>query len=181
MNAVLVFKILHIIGFVSWFAGLFYLVRIFVYHKEALNKGEIEAEILSRQFIKMENRVYRIICNPGMMITWTFGLLMIHQLGVEWLEISKWIYVKIFFVFALTIYHLYCKRLMQNLEKGASEKSSMNFRYLNEIPTVLLAIIVSYAVFKNDTNPITLLLSILGLIAFIVAATVLYKKLRKDD
>ena len=83
-------KSLHIIGFVSWFAGLFYLVRMFVYHSEAADKPELIREDWKRQYTAMQWRVYKIICNPAMMITWTCGILMLVNtpafLQQEWLQ-----------------------------------------------------------------------------------------------
>ncbi|MEL6945933.1 MAG: CopD family protein, partial [Bacteroidota bacterium] len=73
-NLLYFLKALHVIGFVSWFAGLFYLVRIFVYHVEASEKTEPERSVLTQEFMQMQKRVYKIICNPAMMLTWTAGL-----------------------------------------------------------------------------------------------------------
>ena len=95
MNAIYIFKIIHIVGFVAWFAGLFYLVRMFVYHTEAYDYDEPKKGILRDQFNVMEWRVYKIICNPAMMITWTFGLLMIYVYGYEWFAVNHWLHFKI--------------------------------------------------------------------------------------
>lgn len=180
LSAIYIFKIVHIIGFVAWFAGLFYLVRMFVYHTEAYDYDQPKQDILRAQFNLMESRVYTIICNPAMMITWTFGLLMIFTYGYEWFAINTWLHFKIAILILMTIYHLYCKRLIKKLENGKTGFSSIQFRLFNEIPTLFLIIITSIAVFKNGTNPIILLASIAGVIVVLVAITKLYKRIRES-
>ena len=179
LNTIYIFKIIHIVGFVAWFAGLFYLVRMFVYHTEAYDEDEPKKGILTAQFNKMEWRVYKIICNPAMMITWTFGLLMMYFYGYEWFKVNTWLHIKIVFLIIMTVYHLYCKRLIKRLENGKTGFSSTKFRLLNEVPTVFLIVIVSIAIFKNTVNPIILTAVTLGIIVLLVLFTFLYKKMRK--
>ena len=179
LNTIYIFKIIHIVGFVAWFAGLFYLVRMFVYHTEAYDDDEPQKGILTAQFNKMEWRVYKIICNPAMMITWTFGLLMMYFYGYEWFKVNTWLHIKIVFLIIMTVYHLYCKRLIKRLEEGKTGFSSTKFRLFNEVPTVLLIVIVSIAIFKNTVNPIILTAVTLGVIVLLVLFTFLYKKMRK--
>lgn len=180
LNLIYIFKIIHIIGFVAWFAGLFYLVRMFVYHTEAYDYEEPKKEILRTQFSLMEWRVYSIICNPAMMITWTFGLLMIYVYGYDWFALSYWLHFKFVLLILLTVYHLYCKSLIRKLENTKTGFSSTQFRLFNEVPTLFLIIITSIAVFKNATNPIILIASVAGIALLLVVMTKLYKKVRES-
>ena len=180
LSAIYVFKIIHIIGFVAWFAGLFYLVRMFVYHTEAYDCEEPKKEILRAQFNTMEWRVYSIICNPAMMITWTFGLLMIYFYGYEWFKVNNWLHIKITLLILMTVYHVYCKSLIRKLETGKTGFSSTKFRLFNEVPTLFLILITSIAVFKNATNPLILGGSIIGVIILLVVLTNVYKKIRES-
>ncbi len=157
------FKALHIIGFVAWFAGLFYLVRMFVYYREASEKEQPERDILTKQFNLMQWRVYRIICNPAMMITWTAGLSIIVLYGYEWFSVNYWLHIKLVLLIGLTYYHLWCKKMIKKLEAGESNISSFHFRLLNEVPTLFLVIIVMLAVYKNSLNG---LYAIIGLLIF---------------
>ena len=172
------FKALHIIGFVVWFAGLFYLVRMFVYHREAFDKKEPQRTILATQFNLMQWRIYRIICNPGMVITWVFGILMIAAYGMEWFSVNSWLHVKLFFVVLLTGYHHYAKSIILKLEKEEVVMSSHRFRLLNEIPSILLLAIVLLAVYKNNLNYGIALASLLAFALVIVIFTKLYKSIR---
>ncbi len=144
------FKAFHIIGAVAWFAGLFYLVRMFVYHVEADDKPEPLREPFKEQFNLMEWRVYKIICNPAMMITWACGLTMTYLNPDYWL--MGWFHVKFALIVLLTIYHLWCKRLIHRLERGERPYDSFQFRLLNEAPTLFLVSIVLLGVLKDVLN-----------------------------
>ena len=146
------FKAFHIISMVAWFAGLFYLVRLFVYHVEAFDQPEDKRSILTKQFNIMERRLYRFICNPAMMMTWTFGLIMLYLNGMEWLKLNPWMHIKITLVILLTIYHLICKKHIEKLDQGIKPHNSFKYRLFNELPTLFLVTIVILAVFKNSTN-----------------------------
>lgn len=146
------FKALHIIGFVTWFAGLFYLARIFVYHVEANDRPEIECNILQSQYNIMASRLYKIITNPAMMITWTFGLGMI-VLNPDYLNpkvSGGWLHVKLLLVVLLTVYHVYCKRIIKKLEEGKPTLNPFQFRLFNEIPSLFLVAIVLLAVLTRQ-------------------------------
>ncbi len=155
-NTLFFFKALHVVGFVAWFAGLFYLVRMFVYHEEAADKEEPERSILQAQFNLMEWRVYRIICNPAMMITWAAGLVML-ALGIFSAAVPNyltgdigtggWMHVKLLLLVLLTIYHLWSKRTIRRLEAGERPFSSWQYRLLNEFPTLFLISISYIAVY----------------------------------
>lgn len=170
------FKAFHIIGFVTWFAGLFYLVRMFVYHAEAGQKPEYMQKDWKAQFTLMQWRVYKIIANPAMMFTWTFGLLMLFSNPA--LLNQNWIRVKLVLLVLLVVYHLYCKSIIVKQEKGLSTFSSFQFRLINELPTLFLVAIVLLAVVKDVLNFTYLFGGVVffGFILFIAARQ--YKKLR---
>jgi putative membrane protein len=154
MNWFLLAKAMHIIGFVSWFAGLLYLVRLFIYHQEANeSKPPAEAAILKKQYALMERRLYTIITNPAMILTWIGGLTML-TLGYFRADtpdylLNGWLHLKLFLVILLTGYNHYCKALMGKLANDTNTISSEKMRGLNEIPTIFLAAIVLLAVFKS--------------------------------
>lgn len=172
------FKSLHIVGFVAWFAGLFYLVRMFVYHVEALGKTEPEKGVLSQQFNLMEWRVYRIICNPAMAITWLFGAGMLFIHGYGWLVASWWMQIKLGLLGLLTVYHFWCKGLVKRLETGKMPYTSFQFRLLNEVPTLFLVAIVLLAVYKNAFNVWYALAGMAGFGFLLFAGAKLYKRAR---
>jgi protoporphyrinogen IX oxidase len=156
---------LHIVGFVSWFAGLFYLVRLFVYHVEAKKKEG--AEILIAQFSIMEVKLYKIIMNPALIITWAAGIAMIAAYGMEWLVANHWLHLKLLLLILLTLYHGYCGQLVKG-KKNLFAISSFQFRMLNEVPTVFLVMISSLAVYKNGINYVYLALGVSIFIALLV-------------
>jgi putative membrane protein len=157
------FKTLHIVGFVAWFAGLFYLVRMFVYHAEAMGKPQPERDILTRQFNLMQWRVYRIICTPAMNLTWAFGTGMLVVHGWEWFTVNSWLHLKLVLLFLLSGYHYTCKSIIQKLEKGETPYTSFQFRLLNEVPTMFLLAIVLLAVYRNSLNA---LYTMVGMLIF---------------
>lgn len=180
MNTIFLLKSIHIIGFVAWFSGLFYLVRIFVYHREVMDETGEKRAILTAQFGLMAKRVYGIICMPAMIITWICGLGMLHSYGFEWFKASTWMHIKLVPLIMLSGYQGICKRWMGRLIAGEKIFSSQKFRLLNEVPTVLLFIIVPLAVYKNTINPIYLILSVLGIIGLLILCTRLYKSYRTN-
>ena len=142
MNYYLLFKSLHLIAVISWMAGLLYLPRIFVYHVENYQKKET-TEI----FETMERKLYFYIMRPAMIISWLFGILLIYQIGFESFS-QFWLQLKIFFVIILTVYHEYLGKCLTSLRDGSNSKSSRFFRIINEIPTILLILIVFIVIFK---------------------------------
>ena len=142
MNYYLLYKSLHLIAVISWMAGLLYLPRIFVYHVENYQKKET-TEI----FETMERKLYFYIMRPAMLISWLFGILLIYQIGFESLS-QLWLQLKIFFVIILTVYHEYLGKCLTSLRDGSNSKSSRFFRIINEIPTILLILIVFIVIFK---------------------------------
>lgn len=147
-EAYLWFKTLHIVGVVVWFAGLFYLVRLFIYHREA---EELEAHLrhpFQAQYALMERRLANIITTPGMVVALVcaVGLLSVNP---GWLQ-QGWMHTKLFFVALLLVYHAFCYRLMGQLSRDACNWSPRQLRALNELPTLLLVIVVMLVVFKNQ-------------------------------
>jgi putative membrane protein len=143
-------KAFHIIGFVAWFAGLFYLVRIFVYHSEAKEKPEVEKDILINQYRIMEGRVYKIIATPAMFFTifCGVGMLVVNPVYLT----MGWMQIKLVLLTSLVAYHFYCKKITDELALGINKKTSFQFRLLNEVPTLILIGIVLLAVFRSQRN-----------------------------
>ena len=145
MNTYLLFKSIHLIAVISWMAGLLYLPRIFVYHSEAARDNK--SEDLMSTFKVMERRLFIYIMNPAMIITWIFGVLLIHTIGMNNFG-SLWLQLKLLFVVILTIYHLFLFQCLRKFAENRNTYSSKFYRIINEIPTVLLIIIVLVVVFK---------------------------------
>ena len=142
MNSYLLFKSLHLIAVISWMAGLLYLPRIFVYHVE-----NIKDQNSTNIFKTMEKKLYFYIMIPAMILSWIFGLILISIVGFDVLS-ATWIQLKLIFVVLLTFYHFYLGQCLKNLAFEQNNKTSKFFRIINEIPTVLLILIVFIVVFK---------------------------------
>ena len=142
MNTYLLFKSLHLISVISWMAGLLYLPRIFVYH--AQNSSE---PIISEVFKVMEKKLFFYIMTPAMILSWLFGLLLIHETGFEQLG-QIWMVLKLVFVTLLTIYHFYLGSILNQFKLNLNQHSHKFFRYINEIPTILLILIIFVVIFK---------------------------------
>jgi putative membrane protein len=142
MNTYLLFKSLHLIAVISWMAGLLYLPRIFVYHTE--NNSEL---IVSEIFKVMERKLYFYIMTPAMALSWLFGLLLIHSIGFQQLG-QTWMLLKLLFVIILTIYHFYLGKLLGQFKTDSNQHSHKFYRYINEIPTILLILIIFVVIFK---------------------------------
>ena len=142
MNTYLLYKSLHLISVISWMAGLLYLPRIFVYHAE--NISEIKT---SEIFKIMEKKLFFYIMTPAMILSWVFGLLLIHSIGFQQLG-QTWMLLKIVFVVILTTYHFYLGSLLNQFKLDSNKHSHKFYRYINEIPTILLILIVFVVIFK---------------------------------
>jgi len=145
MNTYLLFKSIHLIAVISWMAGLLYLPRIFVYHSDAVKNKKSE-DLLST-FKVMERRLFIYIMNPAMIVSWIFGILLVHTIGVDNLS-SIWLQLKLILVVLLTIYHLFLFHCLSKFNENSNSFSSKFYRIINEIPTVLLICIVLVVVFK---------------------------------
>ena len=141
MNSYLLFKSLHLIAVISWMAGLLYLPRIFVYHSENNN------EIISSVFKTMEKKLYYYIMTPAMVLSWAFGLVLIHEIGFDQLA-NLWLQLKLILVVLLTFYHFYLGLLLNQFKLNQNKKTSKFYRYINEIPTLMLIFIVFIVIFK---------------------------------
>ncbi|MEC4804551.1 MAG: protoporphyrinogen oxidase HemJ [Jaaginema sp. PMC 1079.18] len=173
------FKAFHIIGVVVWFAGLFYLVRLFVYHAEAATQPEPAQSILKNQYEIMEKRLYGIITTPGMIVTVVMAIGLIStEPGV--LK-SPWLHAKLGLVGLLLLYHFYCRRIMKKLAADDCQWTGQQFRALNEAPTLLLVTIVMLAVFKNSLPTDLTSWLLIGLVIVMAASIHLYAKKRKRD
>ena len=145
MNTYLLFKSIHLIAVISWMVGLLYLPRIFVYHSEAVANNK--SDDLIGVFKVMEKKLFIYIMNPAMIVSWIFGLLLIHTIGMDSFG-HIWLQLKLVFVLVLTIYHFFLFQCLRKFAENNNIYSSKFYRIINEIPTVLLIVIVLVVVFK---------------------------------
>jgi len=141
MDWYLYVKALHVIAMVAWMAGMFYLPRLYVYHADAAVGSE-----MSETFKVMEQRLLRVIINPAMLATWALGLLLMFVF-IDWRS-AGWLHAKIMIVIALTVFHIMLARWRKAFAADRNSLSSGFYRAVNEIPTILLIIIVFLAVVK---------------------------------
>jgi len=167
---------LHIIFVVCWMAGLFYIVRLFIYHTEANSRPDLEREILQKQFVIMERKLWYIITVPAMVLTVLAGLGMIATR--PGLLYAPWLHVKLTFVIFLLIYHFLCQRIMKRMERGIFKLSSTQLRLWNELATILLFAIVFTVVLKSAINWIYGLAGLLVFAMVLMIAVKLYKNYR---
>lgn len=171
-------KALHIIFVVSWFAGLFYIVRLFIYHTEAQEKTEIERNILSEQFIIMEKKLWWIITTPAMILTFTFGLWIIIQNDRNYLS-EPWMHIKLTFVVLLLVYHFVCQQIMGKLKQGIFKLKSNQLRMWNEVATLALVAIVFLVESQGRMNWWKGTLGFFGVAVGLMIGIKIYKKIRK--
>ena len=141
MNLYLLFKSLHLIAVISWMAGLLYLPRIFVYHSEA---NDISQKTV---FKTMERKLYNYIMMPAMMLSWLFGILLIHSLSFSVFG-ELWMQIKIISVVIMTYYHFTLGKYLNDFAIDNNQKTSKFFRIYNEIPTVILIVVIFVVIFK---------------------------------
>ena len=142
MTSYLIFKSLHLIVVISWMAGLLYLPRIFVYHSENMKTKEV-----CTVFKTMERKLYNYIMMPAMILSWFFGLILISIIGFESLGF-KWLQIKLILVILLTVYHFYLGVILVDFKNDNNSKTSKFYRWLNEVPTVILIFVVFIVIFK---------------------------------
>ncbi len=142
MNYYLFFKSIHLISVISWMAGLLYLPRIFVYHAE--NNNEIRT---SEIFKIMEKKLYFYIMTPAMFLSWIFGVILIYYVGFEALG-QTWMILKLTFVIILTLYHFYLGKILARFKLNQNIHNHKFYRIINEIPTILLILIIFVVIFK---------------------------------
>ena len=171
-------KAFHIVGVVAWFAGLFYLVRLFIYHVEAAERPEQERIVLQPQYALMERRLYGIITQPAMVLTLgtAAGLLLVQP---GWLG-DWWLWAKSAMVGGLLGYHLLCGRIMRRLHDGAGGWTGQRLRVLNEVPTLVLLVVVLLVVFKNQLPLAGTALVVLATGALFAISIRLYARGRKE-
>jgi protoporphyrinogen IX oxidase len=141
MNLYLLFKSLHLISVISWMAGLLYLPRIFVYHSEANHESQKDV------FKTMEKKLYNYIMMPAMLLSWIFGVLLINYLGFSIFS-ELWMQIKIIAVVILTYYHFTLGKYLNDFAIGNNKKTSRFFRIYNEIPTIILILVIFIVIFK---------------------------------
>ena len=167
---------IHIIFVVCWMAGLFYIVRLFIYHTEAQDKPEPDKKILSDQFVIMERRLWNVITVPSMILTVAAGLTMLY-LVPGWLK-QPWMHIKLCFVVGLLVYHFICQSKIKQMRLGLFTWSSTHLRIWNEVATIFLFAIVFLAVIKDG---ISWIFGTVGIIVFsmiIMSGVKIYKYYR---
>lgn len=172
-----IIKALHIIFVVSWFAGLFYIVRLFIYHIEAQEKEETAKKILSDQFEIMEKRLWWIITTPAMILTLVFGTWMIIE-RPGYLD-QGWMQIKLTFVALLMLYHFVCQNTMLDMAHGRFKWKSNGLRIFNEVATLALVAIVFLVTMKNALNWISATVGFFAVAIGLMIAIKMYKRLRK--
>lgn len=175
--AYLYLKALHIIFIVTWFAGLFYIVRLFIYHTEATDRPQAEREILIPQYKLMSKRLWYAITWPSAILTVILGgSLLYYYIG----HIPLWLWIKLGFVLGLLLYQVYCHRIFLNLQKDIVQYNSQQLRIWNEVATIFLFSIVFLVILKSALNMVWGLLGLFVLMGVLMLAINIYKKTRKD-
>jgi len=175
INAV---RALHIIFVVSWFAGLFYIVRLFIYHTEAQEKEEVAKKILSDQYQIMEKKLWWIITTPAMVLTIVFGTWMV-LINFDYYLQAGWFQIKLAFIVLLLVYHFMCQKIMNDLKKGVFKWKSNKLRIWNEVATLALVAIVFLVELQDNLNWIKGTLGFFGVAIGLMIGIKIYKKARK--
>ena len=170
------FVAVHIVFVISWMAGLFYILSLFIYHTEANDKPEPEKSILLQQFTKMEATLWKIICAPAMIISVVAGISMLtlHPMLLQ----MPWMQVKLSFVLGLLSYHFICQNIVKQLKNNQFKMSSFQLRLWRELATIFMIAIVFVVILKNAINWIYGLIGIMGVAMAIMIAVKLYKNYR---
>lgn len=174
-----IIKALHIIFMVSWFAGLFYIVRLFIYHVEANGKEDPEKSILSQQFSIMERRLWWVITTPAMVLTVLFGVLMIIAFP-DYLK-QVYMHLKLAFVVLLLVYHFICQKIYFDLRANRFFWGSGALRVWNEVATLMLVIIVFIIVLKDSLNWVYATIGFFAVALLLMLAIKMYQAIRKKD
>lgn len=171
------FKVFHVVFFTSWMAGLFYLPRLFVYHAESHASDEPRRAILGAQFLHMEKRLFAIIMQPAMALTWATGAAML-ALVPSYLR-ESWLWLKLALIALLTLYHFTCRRTITRFEHGTVSHSGEWYRVFNEAPTVVLVLAAALVLFKGVLRLSALAALLAGTILFIVVGFRAYAAFRR--
>ena len=176
-------KALHIIFVVSWFAGLFYIVRLFIYQTEAQERDEAAKKVLSDQFEIMEKKLWWIITTPAMILTIVFGTWMLFhsQYPKYYLLQQPWMQIKLTFVALLLFYHFVCQKIISDLKKGIFKWKSNGLRLWNEVATLALVAIVFLVEMKNSMDWIKGTLGFFGVAIGLMIGIKIYKKTRQKN
>lgn len=169
-------KALHIIFVVTWFAGLFYMPRLFIYSAEANEKPEPDRSILLKQNLLMQQRLWYIITWPSAIITLILGLAILHLYG----SIPTWLIIKLLFVLGLYLYHLFCHYIYKQQQQYHFKYNSKQLRIINEISTLFLFSIVFLVVVKTNLSWLFGLVGIIVLSILLILGIKLYASIRKD-
>ena len=172
-------KALHIIFVITWFAGLFYIVRLFIYHVEAEKKEDPAREILQTQYKLMSKRLWYIITWPSAILASVFAFWMLYK-NPYYLEMS-WMHIKLTFVLALYLYHFSCQKIYNQLQKNIIKYSALQLRIWNEVATIFLFAIIFLVTLQNAINWVW---GVVGIILFgvlMIFAIKLYKKIREKN
>ncbi|MGC6433406.1 MAG: CopD family protein [Crocinitomicaceae bacterium] len=170
-------KALHIIFVVSWFAGLFYIVRLFIYHTEAQEKSDQERTILSDQFQIMEHKLWWIITTPAMILSVLFGVWMI-LLNSEYYLSAGWFHIKLAFVIILLFYHFKCQLIIKQLKNGIFKWNSNQLRLWNELATLVLVAVIFLVELQNNLDWIKATLGFFGVALGLMIGIKIYKRFR---
>lgn len=172
-------KALHIIFVVSWFAGLFYIVRLFIYHTEAQERDEVAKKILSDQYQIMEKKLWWIITTPAMVLTVVFGIWMMLLNSDYYLSsAASWFHIKLTFVAVLLFYHFKCQHMMKQLKKGVFSWKSNQLRLWNELATLVLVAVVFLVELQNNLDWIKGTLGFFGVAIGLMIGIKVYKRYR---
>jgi putative membrane protein len=173
------FLAIHIVFVISWMAGLFYILSLFIYHTEANDKPEPEKSILQKQFVKMEATLWKIIATPAMIISVLAGasMLTLHPFLLQ----MDWMLVKLAFVIGLLVYHFICQNIVKQLKNNQYKLTSFQLRLWRELATIFMIAIVFVVILKNAINWIYGLIGIMGVAMAIMIAVKLYKNYRKRN
>lgn len=170
-------KALHLIFVITWFAGLFYIVRLFVYHTEAKDKPEPEQSILIKQYQLMQHRLWFIITWPSAVLATVFAIVLL-VLNPYLLQMG-WMHIKLLFVLLLWLYHLKSHQIFAQLQQNITKNSSQFFRIWNEVATLILFSVIFLVILKNSFNWIFGVVGLFGLAILLMLGIKLYKKIRE--
>jgi len=172
-------KAVHIIFVTSWFAGLFYLPRLFVYHTEANEKSDLERSIIQEQFKKMEKILFNAIMIPAMWLTVISGITLVYLTWWDSFAAYGWLHLKLGFVIGLIIYHFYCRTLIIELRQDKFRFTGFQLRLFNEITTIILFAIVFLVVLKNSVDWIWGIMGLLTFAIVIISAVRIVRRIRE--
>lgn len=173
----LILKSLHLISVITWFAGLFYMPRLFIYFSEAADKSENEKRILQAQFKIMQRRLWYIITTPSAIAVFILG----GSLLQNFMPITEhpWLMLKLVFVAGLYIYHFFLHKIFKQQQNDINSFSPMALRVINEISTVFLFAIVFLVILKNVIDMVYGMAALIGLMILLMTGIKIYKNIRE--